>query len=167
MRSILRVCFLATLAACGGAPDHQSESQPTSAPTSQPAAPLAELTVEPAMHTADVALSDGYQIRGDGVTAGAIFTAPMVLANAEQFNGRTVRIEGEIVQMCKGQGCWMNLGEQGKTVYVDYVEHEQRYFPPLGSDGRRVIAQGKVNVATKPNGSLDVSMKCSGLALKN
>ena len=153
-------------------PAQTPASAPSSAPSSQPSKKTGKLDVPAPMKTGELKLAQNYEMRGDGVTDGGVFPASLVMANAEKFDGHTVRIAGSIAKMCKGEGCWMNLGAtkdaaDADTIFVDYVEHEAKYFPPLGSDGREVVAQGKITVKKTMDGKAEVSMKCSGLALKN
>lgn len=153
-------------------PAQTPASAPASVPSSQPSKKTGKLDVPAPMKTGDLKLAANYEMRGEGVTEGDVFTAPLVMANAEKFDGHTVRVAGSIAKMCKGEGCWMNLGASkdaatADTIYVDYVKHESKYFPPLGSDGREVVAEGKITVKKTMDGQAEVSMKCSGLALKN
>lgn len=86
-----------------------------------------------------------------GAPAGA-FGAPVtlteatplerVLAEPRAFEGKQVRVDATIADVCRKKGCWMVLGEGERTVRVKFKDYA--FFVPRDASGRRVIVQGEV-----------------------
>jgi len=80
-----------------------------------------------------------------------------ILARPAQFDGKTVKVEGKIVEECPSGG-WVTLEDGAATIYVDL---HPSYFAIPQAQGRRAIAQGTVK-KTGPQ----VSMVGEGVELK-
>ena len=67
-----------------------------------------------------------------------------VLDRPDEFLGKPVRIEGEVVDVCAAAGCWLELraGEGERSVRVK-VEDGEIVFP-VAARGRRAVAEGTV-----------------------
>jgi hypothetical protein len=84
----------------------------------------------------------GAERYGDALTLSTVTAVSDVLAAPASFEGRTVRIEGEISRECPS-GCWFDVKDGAATVYVDIA--------PAGLAipqrvGRRVAVEGTVSV---------------------
>ncbi|MCA9582439.1 MAG: DUF4920 domain-containing protein [Myxococcales bacterium] len=70
-----------------------------------------------------------------------------VAASPADYDGKTVRTEGEIAQVCQAKGCWMEIHAEGApNVRVPMAGHS--FFLPPDVKGRRATVEGTVKVAT-------------------
>jgi hypothetical protein len=83
---------------------------------------------------------------GAGVSLKEATPLDRLLTNPEALEGRTVRIEGVVTEVCSHMGCWMALAVKSdanaKTVLVK-VDDGVIVFP-VTARGRRAAAQGVV-----------------------
>jgi len=79
---------------------------------------------------------------GDGVTLKEAVAIDTLLANPDDYIGRTVRVDGVITGVCKKRGCWMQVtdSESGNGVRIK-VEDGVMVFP-YTSMGREASAEG-------------------------
>ena len=96
------------------------------------------LTLIPALALADEAKSFG-----EGVTLEESTPVSTILASPDDYVGKTVRIEGRIVGVCKKRGCWMELAgdEEFQSMRIK-VEDGVIVFP-YESKGMYAIAEGE------------------------
>ena len=66
-----------------------------------------------------------------------------ILKNAEDFNGKTVTVQGEISRECPA-GCWFNLKESSAEIYVDL---NPSAFAIPQKVGKNVTVEGKVSIS--------------------
>lgn len=80
---------------------------------------------------------------GDGTTRVALAD---LMTDAGTYDGRTVRTEGEIAQVCQAMGCWMELrpGADDEAIRVPMAGHS--FFLPKDVAGRRATVEGRVAV---------------------
>jgi RecJ-like exonuclease len=64
-----------------------------------------------------------------------------ILSNPASFEGRTVRIEGEITRECP-TGCWFDLTDTSAAIYVD-IEPQGLAIPQ--HVGRKIAVEGTVS----------------------
>ncbi|MEM9294142.1 MAG: DUF4920 domain-containing protein [Acidobacteriota bacterium] len=83
-------------------------------------------------------------VYGDGVTVEEKTAIAEVLADPDAWEGRTVRVEGEVTDVCPKKGCWMSLREGEAAVRIK-VEDDVIIFPG-SAVGSHAVAQGTVNV---------------------
>jgi len=77
------------------------------------------------------AIAGGGKVFGAGVASSETVKISTVLANPENFLGKTVRVQGPVVGVCKSRGCWIELAsdvEQQKIMLK--VEDGEIVFPP-------------------------------------
>ncbi len=63
-----------------------------------------------------------------------------IMAQAAEYDGQTVFIEGVTRGVCQSKGCWMYIADGGKEIRVNFKDYA--FFVPVGSEGKRVKAQG-------------------------
>src|SRR5262245_54150348 len=93
---------------------------------------------------------------GKGVTLATATPIASVLDKPADFQGKTIRVEGVITEVCEAMGCWMALAAEApktaqaaaRTVLIQ-VEHDGVIVFPVTSRGHRAAAQG---VLEKING---------------
>jgi hypothetical protein len=122
MRTVSLFLFLA-LAACDRGPS-KSEAA-TATPTAQP--------VKTTTFGAGVTLSDSVSV-------------DKLLAEPMAYQGKTVRVEGMVVDVCPKRGCWFEMaGEQPGAKLKFKVTDGEMVFP-VDSKGMYAVAQGTVSV---------------------
>jgi hypothetical protein len=83
---------------------------------------------------------------GGGVTLKEATPIASLIDRPAEFEGKTVRVEGVVTEVCTAMGCWMALAPaagQNQTVLIQ-VEHDGRIVFPLSARGKRAAAQGVV-----------------------
>ncbi len=84
---------------------------------------------EPESHGAGVELAEATRIAD-------------ILADPDAYLGKTVRVDGGVLDVCSRKGCWMEVGEAGESIRIK-VEDGVIVFP-AAAKGRVAAAQGVV-----------------------
>ncbi|MCD6326144.1 hypothetical protein J7M28_01115 [bacterium] len=63
-----------------------------------------------------------------------------ILSRPDEFNGKTVRMEGEITRECP-TGCWLDLKDETGVVFVDLAPSGLAIPQKVGS---KIVIEGKV-----------------------
>jgi RecJ-like exonuclease len=66
-----------------------------------------------------------------------------ILANPESFVGKTVLVEGEVLEVCQHAGCWMELKSDGDGKIRIKVKDGDIVFP-VSAVGGKAVAEGTV-----------------------
>ena len=81
---------------------------------------------------------------GSGVKLAEPTPISKILADPDAYVGRTVRIEGKVLDVCPMKGCWMELaGEDGEEALKVKVDDGVIVFP-VTSKGKLAVAEGRV-----------------------
>ena len=82
---------------------------------------------------------------GAGVSIAEATPIARVIARPADFEGKTIRVEGVVTEVCKAMGCWMALASAdaptGATVLLQ-VDHDGKIVFPLSAKGHKAAAQG-------------------------
>jgi hypothetical protein len=70
------------------------------------------------------------------------------LADAERYAGRTIRLEGEVLDVCSKRGCWMMLRDGDATVRVTFKDYG--FFVPRDAKGAKAVIVAQVSRETMP-----------------
>ena len=83
---------------------------------------------------------------GAGVTLTDSVSIDALLADPNAFNGKTVRVEGMVLDVCPKRGCWMELAgkEPGHKLKFKVTDGEMVF--PMDAKGKVAVAQGVVAV---------------------
>lgn len=129
------LCIL-LLAASAGACDKGSKSQ---------AAPAPSQTAQANPGAAPAAAPKG-QTFGGGIKLAESTSIDAILADPKAWNGKTVRVEGMITDVCPKRGCWMELAgtEPGHKLRFKVTDGEMVF--PMDAKGQRATAEGTVAV---------------------
>lgn len=93
---------------------------------------------------AAAALVQAGETYGSGVKAAEATPISKILADPDAYVGKTVRIEGKVLDVCPMKGCWMELaGEDGKQSLKVKVDDGVIVFP-MTSKGKLAVAEGTV-----------------------
>jgi hypothetical protein len=101
---------------------------------------------------------------GGGVTLSEVTPLARMLEKPDSFEGRNVRVEGVVTEVCTAMGCWMALapGDRAdKQTLLIQVEHDGVIVFPLSAKGHRAAAQG---VMERIGGSAEGKEAASELA---
>ena len=78
---------------------------------------------------------------GGGVTLTETTSIGKILADPDAYEGRQVRVEGEVTDVCPMRGCWMEIAEpEGDRLRIK-VDDGAIVFPPTAK-GKRAVAEG-------------------------
>jgi hypothetical protein len=126
----------AGLAACDAGPKTGSAA-PSSAPVTGPASPTTTLSAG--------AVATGEKF-GAGVKLNDSTPIEALLADPKAHVGKTVRVEGMIVDVCPKRGCWMDLagGAPGQKVRFKVTDGEMVF--PVDAKGKYAVVEGVVAV---------------------
>jgi hypothetical protein len=71
-----------------------------------------------------------------------------LLEEAKSFEGKTVRVEGPIVSICQGMGCWAAIrGPKGKLVDLKVTDGVVD-FRKIARVGQYAVGEGPFSAAT-------------------
>jgi len=84
----------------------------------------------------------GAERYGDALTLSTVTAVSDILASPASFEGRTVRIEGEISRECPS-GCWFDVKDGNAVIYVDIAPAGLAIPQKVGS---AVAVEGAVSV---------------------
>ncbi len=79
---------------------------------------------------------------GEGVKLKESTPIVKILADPDAFIGRTVRVEGGVLDVCPRKGCWIEVGDEGESIQIK-VDDDVIVFP-AGAKGRIAAAEGTV-----------------------
>lgn len=132
-----------TLVACDkGA----SKNEPATAAT-KPADPSASAAQAPATPTAPATPPATKATSfGAGIKLAEATPIDKILAEPKAFEGKTVRVEGMITDVCPKRGCWMELagGQPGQKLRFKVTDGEMVF--PMDAKGQHAVAEGVVAV---------------------
>jgi hypothetical protein len=115
---ILITLLIALLAGCGGQEETQEASHEQSA--------------------AEVSWTGGGAVNVEAATSLADLTH-----SPNEFVGQTVKLEGKIVGVCQGTGCWVRLEDgQGNNFIARSVDHSIAF--PKDCMGKTAVVQGEI-----------------------
>lgn len=133
-------CILLLLAGSLGACDKSKKSDASSAST---AAATPTTTAAPAAAPKPATAGKSF---GAGVKLTETTPIDTILANPKDWNGKTVRVEGMITDVCPKRGCWMELAgtQPGQKLRFKVTDGEMVF--PMDAKGQRATAEGVVAV---------------------
>jgi hypothetical protein len=149
--ALLLVCL--PLAACDKGPKSgeataapASAAAPTAGAPATPAAAPASATA-PATATAPTgAPAPAGTAFGAGVKLAEVTPIDAILADPKAYQGKTVRVEGMITDVCPKRGCWFDMagGGPGKKLKFKVTDGEMVF--PVDAKGKHAVAEGVVTV---------------------
>ncbi len=79
---------------------------------------------------------------GDGVTLSESVAIDTLIANADQYVGKKVRVDGVITGVCKKRGCWMQVTDPDSGNGVRIKVEDGVIVFPYESMGQKAAAEG-------------------------
>ena len=83
-------------------------------------------------------------VYGNGVKLTQSTPVSAILDNPDDYLGKTVRVEGMIIEVCAKRGCWVYVAgdRQGEKIQVKVTDGEIVF--PMSSSGRMGVVEGVV-----------------------
>lgn len=81
---------------------------------------------------------------GKGVTLAETTSVAKILADPDAWVGKTVRIEGKVLDVCPMAGCWMELEEGDGAARLRVKVDDGVIVFPVTAKGRLAVAEGVV-----------------------
>lgn len=122
-------------ALAGAAPAAPPATAPTHAPSEPGSAPS----------TAAVAQPEGTRF-GAGVTLATSTTVKEILATPTAFAGKTLRVEGMIIDVCPKRGCWFELAGDAPGQKLRFKVQDGDMVFPMDAKGKYAVAEGTLAV---------------------
>jgi hypothetical protein len=72
-----------------------------------------------------------------------------IYANPDAFNGKRVKVEGPIVDVCSEKGCWIAIGSDKEFQTIRFKVDDGVIVFPVSARGKTALVQGVVSVATQ------------------
>ncbi len=88
------------------------------------------------------ALAADVEIYGDGVKLEEATPIAKILADPDSYVGKTVRVDGGVLDVCPRKGCWIEVGDEGESIRIK-VDDGVIVFP-AAAQGKIAAAQGEV-----------------------
>ncbi len=81
---------------------------------------------------------------GNAVQTQEVTAVSAILDNPDAFIGKTVRVEGMILEVCARRGCWVYVASdrQGEKIQVKVTDGEIVF--PMSASGRMAVVEGVV-----------------------
>jgi Domain of unknown function (DUF4920) len=81
---------------------------------------------------------------GKGVQVAETTSMAKILADPDSYVGKTVRIEGRVLDVCPMKGCWMELEEVGAKSRLRVKVEDGVLVFPVTAKGKLAVAEGKL-----------------------
>jgi hypothetical protein len=89
----------------------------------------------------------GYKLYGASLKQARTILAEEVFENPGAYDGKTLRLAGEIDAVCAKRGCWLTLRQDQRILRARFVESgecTQGFFVPRDAAGHNVILEGTI-----------------------
>ena len=71
-----------------------------------------------------------------------------IYANPDQFNGKRVKVQGPIVDVCAERGCWIAIGSDQEFQTLRFKVDDGVIVFPLEIKGQNAVVEGVLTVTT-------------------
>lgn len=96
---------------------------------------------------AEPATSEG-TVYGAALAGEPQVTIAQVMDDPDAYNGKVVRVEGMVTDVCTKRGCWFEMAGERPGMKMRFkVRDGDMVFPP-SAKGKRAVAEGTVSVRT-------------------
>ncbi|MGA9115514.1 MAG: DUF4920 domain-containing protein [Bacteroidota bacterium] len=94
------------------------------------------------------AAAAGEKRYGKPLTLKATTPISSIMADPEKYDGKRVRVEGPVVDVCKKRGCWIMIGGDRDFEKIRFKVEDGVIIFPLDARGKTAAAEGIVSVTT-------------------
>ncbi len=138
--------FTAVIAAAGACDKGPKTGEPSpEAKASETAAPKAESKDTAAKPSAEAPKGKVY---GAGVSATETVAISELVADPTAFEGKTVRVEGMVTDVCAKRGCWFEMAGSAPGEKARFKVQDGEMVFPMSAKGKSAVAQGKIVTQT-------------------
>ena len=92
----------------------------------------------------ETSAADGGTVYGEPIGDAPLVSLSELNANLAQYEGKRVRVEGMITDVCAKRGCWMVIGAEEGADSVRFKVTDGVMVFPLDAKGARAEAEGTV-----------------------
>lgn len=124
---IASLLMLVVMAGCSGS-EPAEQAEPAAEPVAEPAAEPEAVQDVP---------DDGVYRAGAALGSPEVVALAAVLEHPEEYDGKVVRIEGKVDQVCQKKGCWMILRDGDANTRVTFKDYG--FFVPLDTKPGSVV----------------------------
>jgi Domain of unknown function (DUF4920) len=89
-----------------------------------------------------VAVAQEGQTFGKGVKTEDSVKVTELIAHADKYLGKTVRVEGVVADVCAKRGCWMDIVGDGATATIRIKVEDGVMVFPTSAKGKQAVAEG-------------------------
>lgn len=89
-----------------------------------------------------VALPAAAATYGKGVTLKETTKISDLIANADKYVGKTVKVEGLITDVCAKRGCWMMIASDKEFQSIRFKVEDGVIVIPMEAKGKKAVAEG-------------------------
>lgn len=79
---------------------------------------------------------------GKGVSDGAVVQISELMAKPDQYVGKTVKVQGVILEVCPMAGCWIEVAGDGPNLALRVKVEDGVIVFPTSDKGKKVVAEG-------------------------
>jgi hypothetical protein len=82
------------------------------------------------------------EVYGGGVKVAEATSIAKIMADPDAYVGKTVRIEGKVLDVCPMKGCWMELSGEGEGSSLKVKVDDGVIVFPVTAKGKLAVAEG-------------------------
>jgi hypothetical protein len=86
--------------------------------------------------------SYGEPVKVDGATV----SVKTILADVSAYEGKPIRVEGAVSKVCERKGCWMEMSDGDKALFVKFTCPVDGRLIPMDAVGKRAVVQGELKI---------------------
>ena len=98
---------------------------------------------------ASLVLAAGVKKYGKDLTIKETTKISAIHAQPDQYNGKRVKVQGPIVQVCEMKGCWIELGSDKEFQTMKFKVDDGVIVFPMTAKGLTATVEGVVSVETQ------------------
>ena len=98
--------------------------------------------------TASLAFAGNPKNYGKTLTLKDVTRVSEILANPEKFNGKRVRVQGAVVDVCSKRGCWIRLASDKEYESIVFKVEDGVIVFPMDAKGKTAVAEGVISAKT-------------------
>ena len=144
--TLVAVLSTLALAACDAGPKTGTSASAPLPTGGQPAANPSVANAKLDLAAVAAATAPAGQSFGAGVKSASSMPIDALLADPKAHVGKTVRVEGMIVDVCPKRGCWMDLAGPGVGQKVRFKVTDGEMVFPADAKGKYAVVEGVVAV---------------------
>jgi len=98
--------------------------------------------------TATLALAGNPKNYGKPMTLKEVTKVSEILAHPEKYDGKRVRVQGAVVDVCSKRGCWIRLASDKEFENILFKVEDGVIVFPMDAKGKTAVAEGVISAKT-------------------